>query len=118
MDEAHLHAAVRYVSLNPVRAGLVARARDWKWSSVRAHLAGKDDGVVTVAPVLERVGRFAAFLAQPFDEDAEYGPLRRAETTGRPVGGEDWLQRLEQDYARSLMPRKRGPKARDGGDAG
>jgi putative transposase len=118
MDEAHLHAAVRYVSLNPVRAGLAARARDWKWSSVRAHLAGKDDGVVTVAPVLERVGRFATFLAQPFDEDAEYNALRRAETTGRPIGGEDWLKRLEQDHARSLTPRKRGPKARDGGDAG
>jgi putative transposase len=37
MDEAHLVAAVRYVSLNPVRARLVARARDWRWSSVVAR---------------------------------------------------------------------------------
>ncbi|HXV01125.1 MAG TPA: transposase, partial [Caulobacteraceae bacterium] len=29
MDEAHLHAAIRYVDLNPVRAGLAARAADW-----------------------------------------------------------------------------------------
>src|SRR5271163_2576578 len=43
MDEAHLMAAVRYVSLNPVRACLVARAEDWPWSSARAHLAGVDD---------------------------------------------------------------------------
>ena len=54
MDEAHLLTAVRYVALNPVRARLVARAQDWPWSSVRAHLAGEDDGVVRVAPVLER----------------------------------------------------------------
>jgi hypothetical protein len=33
---------VRYVALNPVRARLVERARDWPWSSVRAHLAGED----------------------------------------------------------------------------
>ena len=46
MDEAHLAAAVRYVSLNPVRAGLVKRAQDWKWSSVRAHMRGKDDRLV------------------------------------------------------------------------
>lgn len=43
MDETHLIAAVRYVSLNPVRARLVARAEHWAWSSARAHLAGRDD---------------------------------------------------------------------------
>ena len=29
LDEAHLHAAGRYVELNPVRAGLTRQARDW-----------------------------------------------------------------------------------------
>jgi putative transposase len=38
MDETHLFHAMRYVSLNPVRARLVKRAEDWPWSSVRAHL--------------------------------------------------------------------------------
>ena len=63
MDEAHLTAAVRYVSLNPVRAQLVPRAEDWPWSSVRAHLAGVDDSLAQVKPVLERVHDFAALLA-------------------------------------------------------
>src|SRR5271163_3542293 len=83
MDEDHLIAAVRYVSLNPVRARLVTRAEAWPWSSVRAHLAGADDGVVKVAPVQQRIEDFAAFLGAPFDEDATYAPLRRAETIGR-----------------------------------
>lgn len=52
MDEDHLFHGVRYVSLNPVRANLVRRARDWRWFCVRAHLAGKNDALVTVAPVL------------------------------------------------------------------
>ena len=52
MDEDHLLTAVRYFSLNPVRARLVARAEDWPWSSVRAHLKGEDDGLVRVRPVL------------------------------------------------------------------
>jgi hypothetical protein len=38
-------AAARYVALNPVRARLVARAEDWRWSSVKAHLEGQDDGL-------------------------------------------------------------------------
>ena len=62
MDEAHLANAVRYVSLNPVRARLVDRAEDWNWSSVNAHLRGRDDGLVQVAPVLERYGGFRPFL--------------------------------------------------------
>ncbi|MBL1429920.1 transposase [Oceanicaulis sp. AH-315-P02] len=44
MDEAHLYNAFAYVSLNPVRAGLVKRAQDWKWSSVHAHLNGYETG--------------------------------------------------------------------------
>jgi putative transposase len=112
MDEDHLIAAIRYVSLNPVRACLVARAEDWLCSSVRAHLGGHDDGVVTVGPVLMRVGPFADFLGQAFDEEAAFTPLRRSETTGRPVGSQDWIKRLEHDFSRPLAPRKRGPKQR------
>jgi putative transposase len=44
MDESHLISAVCYVSLNPVRARLVAQAEGWPWSSVRAHINGADDG--------------------------------------------------------------------------
>jgi putative transposase len=54
MDESHLKSAISYVSLNPVRARLVSRAEQWPWSSVRAHLAGQDDGLVSVRPVLDR----------------------------------------------------------------
>src|SRR3984885_11791432 len=84
MDEGHLVTAVRYVALNPVRARLVAHAEDWRWSSVRAHLAGNDDGLVSVGPVLERVKDFAALIADPSDE-AGFAALRRAEHTGRPL---------------------------------
>jgi putative transposase len=44
MDEEHLMAAARYLAVDPVRARLVARAEDWRWSSVRAHLAGGTTG--------------------------------------------------------------------------
>jgi len=116
MDEAHLFTAIRYVSLNPVRARLVAQAQDWPWSSVRAHLAGRDDGVVNVAPALQRIEDFTAFLGQPFDEDETYLALRRAETIGRPLGGEEWIAALERDHGRKLAPRRRGRKPREEAD--
>jgi putative transposase len=117
MDEMHLYAAARYVPLNPVRARLTAKAEDWPWSSARAHLAGKDDGVVKVRPLLDRIDDFTAFLTAPFDEDAEYLALRRAETIGRPIGGDDWIKQLERDHGRTLTPRKRGRKPAEQTDA-
>lgn len=110
MDEAHLHAAFRYVALNPVRAQLVKRAQDWQWSSVRAHCAGCDDHVVRVAPLLERIGDFRAFLDEAFDEAFTYAALRKAESIGRPLGSRDWLADMEAQTGLSLIPAKRGPK--------
>lgn len=112
MDEQHLHAAFRYVALNPVRARLVTRAEDWRWSSVQAHIAGEDDHVVRVAPALDRIGDFKAFLDEEFDEDFTYAALRKAETLGRPVGSTEWLEDMAARTGLSLMPGKRGPKPR------
>ncbi len=109
IDERHLFAAARYVPMNPVRAGLTARAADWPWSSVHAHLAKRDDGVVAVAPILERTGDFAAFLDEDADQPA-IEALRLAKSTGRPVGAADWVARLEAETNRVLAPEKRGPK--------
>ena len=109
MDDLHLVHAARYVALNPVRARLCDRAEEWPWSSARAHLAGADDGLVEVAPLLERVGDFAAFLGAQEDQQATRA-LRMAETTGRPLGQADWIARLEANTGRRLAAGKRGPK--------
>ncbi len=113
MDENHLACAVRYVSLNPVRAGLVRKARDWEWSSVRAHLAGTGDGIVDVRPVLDRFPDFAALLEAGEDEEA-VKRLRQSETTGRPLGSEKWLESMERQTGRALLPKKRGPRPKTG----
>ena len=111
MDEEHLAAAVRYVALSPVRARLVRRAQDWRWSSVRAHLYGREDGLTTPGPVRERFAPFRAFLAEPPDL-AALERLRAAESIGRPLGGKAFLARLERLSGRTLRPAKRGPKPR------
>lgn len=109
MDERHLLAALRYVALNPVRAGLVERAVDWPWSSARAHVVGRDDGVVQVEPVLGRTGDFSAFLSEEQDETA-VAALRNSYVSGRPVGEPSWLAELEVRIGRSLAMGKPGPK--------
>ena len=116
MDEDHLAAALRYVALNPVRARLVKRAEEWRWSSVHAHLTAAEDGVTTLAPVLDRYPRFAELIA-PGPEPEAFARLRRAESIGRPLGDEGFIARLEHLTQRSLKPGKRGPKPARSGDA-
>ena len=109
MDEEHLAAALRYVSLNPVRARLVPRAQDWRWSSTRAHLRGREDGVTALAPIRDRFPEFADLLATEPEDDL-FDALRSAESIGRPLGDNRFLARLERQTGRVLKPAKRGPK--------
>ena len=114
MDEGHLIAAARYVSLNPVRARLVPRAQDWAWSSVRAHLKGEDDGLVVVRPLLDRIERFDELIADGPDADRRFDAplkaLRASEATGRPIGTRDFVADLERVLKRPLARRGQGRK--------
>ena len=109
LDEPYLLAAARYVELNPVRAKLVQRARQWRWSSARAHLSGRDDRLVKVAPLLAMVGDWKAFLKSAIAEE-ELRDLREHGRTGRPLGSPAFLDRLESLLGRVLRPQKPGPK--------
>ena len=106
MDEAHLMAAARYVSLNPVRARLVTQAQDWPWSSVRAHRAEVDDDLVEVRPILDRDPHFRRALEDGGDEG--FAALRRSERSGRPVGTADFIAGLERVLGRAIARRAPG----------
>jgi len=114
MDGGHTLAAARYVELNPVRAGLVRAAADWPWSSAQAHLAGRDDGLVQVGPLLGQAPDWPAFLAAGIGDD-EREALRAGERTGRPLGSDAFVAGLERDLGRPLARRKPGPKPADTG---
>ncbi|HAJ46681.1 MAG TPA: transposase [Alphaproteobacteria bacterium] len=109
MDEAHTLAAARYAEQNPVRARLTLRAQDWPWSSAKAHLRGRDDGLVAVQPLLDRVADWKAFLGEPLDVDA-LEAIRSGERTGRPRGPDSFVKHLEKALGRTLAKAKPGPK--------
>lgn len=118
LEGGHLWSAIRYVELNPVRAGLVARAEDWPWSSARSHVLGEPDRL------LDPDRPFAAGARDPLTgcpipwsewlsrglEERECAALRQATQTGRPWGSEDFVRQMEAILARPLAPQKRGPK--------
>ena len=88
---------------------MVRAPEDHPWSSARAHLSGRDDALVKVAPLLRMAADWKAFLASGLDA-REHAALRSHERTGRPLGGEAFLTRLEGRLGRNLKKSKPGRK--------
>jgi putative transposase len=112
LDEPHLWAAVRYVELNPVRAGMVAHATDYPWSSARAHANGKGDRLLDPErPFPGPVGDWSGWLATGLEQETAER-LRNNTSTGRPTGGDDFIRDLEARLGRPLekKARVRSPK--------
>jgi putative transposase len=108
MDDVHLLAAVRYLAFNPVRAGLASRPEEWPWSSVRAHLTRRDDGLATVAPLLERVAEPRDLFEMSLDEASALFAVETKSMTGRPLGDAAFLAEAERLTGRRAAPLRRG----------
>jgi putative transposase len=104
MDDAHLLSAVRYLAFNPVRAGMVKRAEEWPWSSVTAHLRRRDDALVSVTPLLERVAKPRELFEMSLDEAAALFDLETKSMTGRPLGSAAFVADVEQRLGYSVAP--------------
>ncbi len=110
MDESYLLIAAKYVELNPVRAGIVKEPWEYPWSSAWAHMTGVDDKLVKVNPLLEIVEDWKEFLLSGIQK-REIEELRKHERTGRPLGDEGFIKRLEVALGRILHKQKPGRKS-------
>lgn len=112
LDEPHLWAALRYTELNPVRAGLVPRPEVYRWSSAAVH-CGHGGGWLPLRLDTQRwsgpwdINSWRQFLDEAA-ADADTAILRAHTHTGRPLGGEIFVQSLEHTLHRILAPQKGG----------
>ncbi len=108
LEGGYLLAAVRYVLRNPVRAGMVRKPWDYRWSSARWFVGEtEDDPLAVPSDVFTGITDRRSFLLQEEDALTE---LRRHTRTGRPLGSSSFLAQLEQMTGRILRPKRRGPK--------
>lgn len=111
LDETYLWAAIRYVERNPVRARMVRKAENYRWSSAAAHCGRHADSLLTTKPFwrrqFESIGNWSAWLAEG-DEPEQVNVLRRHVEKGLPCGSPKFVQRLETLTGRALQYRPRG----------
>jgi putative transposase len=92
-DDDHLYVVARYVERNALRAGLVARAEQWPWSSLRRWLRGSaEDKELLAAWPLPRKGSWIDHVNAPQTE-AELQAVRRCIKRGSPYGDDSWSER-------------------------
>ena len=114
-SDGHFLTVARYVERNALRANLVKRAQDWRWSSLRRRLE-RDKSVSRMLsewPV-PRPSDWTRRVNRPLTE-GELESLRRSVRRGRPYGSDDWTQRMAKRLRleSTLRPPGRPRKPRD-----
>lgn len=106
MDDAHAWNALAYAELNPVRAGLAREAWAYAWSSAAAHC-----GMSSPDSVLQMNGwakngsvDWKATLVAMAKDDGGQDKIRTYTHTGRPLGSDTFLSKVECLLGRRVRP--------------
>jgi putative transposase len=118
-QEDYVLACYRYIELNPVRAGMVKRPQDYRWSSYHANALGREDGVITPHEQYRHIARTkdarlenyrALFKAHMDPETVE--EIRKATNGNYALGNERFQKQIEAMLGRRAQRRKAGrPRA-------
>ena len=105
-DDRHFWLAMRYIELNPVRARLCRKAWRYEWSSAAAHVDGKGR-----SELLDLRSWYDMISAEQWRkelnagiDEADVGRLRGNTHTGRPLGSDSFLSKLEKLLGRRVRP--------------
>ena len=118
LDPTHLWEALRYAERNPVRAGLVETAEEWKWSSAAVHCGlTANDGLLELGQWQARwdTSNWRQYLREK-DCEEETAAIRQCTHTGRPLGTTEFVRAMETATQRCLTPLKRGRRKRTEND--
>jgi putative transposase len=112
---AYLLTCMRYIELNPVRAGLVARPEDYRWSSYAVNALGEENWVISPHEEYINLGQtrpqrreaYRALCATAVTAEA-LARIRTCTQSGTPMGSERFTAQIEKMLGRKVGSEKRG----------
>ena len=114
-EDDHYLTVCRYVERNALRAGLVKRAEQWRWSSLwRRQQSAATPEVLLAAGPLARPAGWLKWVNKAQSE-AEVEALRRCVQRGQPYGSAAWCKRtaIRLGLESTFQPRGRPPKEKE-----
>lgn len=113
--ERYLLACMAYIDLNPVRAGLVAEAVDYPWSSYGLYVGVRQDKLISPHPLYWDLantpfGREAAYadLVRAGISADQQAALTRSTLAGWALGEDDFVADLQKRTIRRVNKSKAG----------
>lgn len=115
-DDEHFVTVCRYVERNPLRAGFVSSAQEWRWGSLWHYVHGSEheDDFLGAWPI-PRTRGWIEYVDRPQTE-RELNAIRGCIQRGTPFGNDRWTERTTARFClqTTLRPRGRPPNARTG----
>jgi putative transposase len=90
----HLYTLCRYVERNPLRAKLVQKAEQWRWSSLWRRLHGDDEPRKLLSPWPIPVPEDWLDHVHKPQTEGELNAVRLSVERGCPFGSADWQARI------------------------
>ncbi|MGC8881377.1 MAG: transposase [Bryobacteraceae bacterium] len=115
MSEVDALVAMAYVERNPVRAGMVRYAWEYRWSSAHVHVRGVDDtGRLDLSLWAHYYPpeRWKEVLRLGIKEEAWQARFREATRRGLPLGSDEYVRSLSERFERDLAMRPVGRPSR------
>jgi putative transposase len=114
-SEDYLLACMRYIELNPVRAGMVARPIEYHWSSYGSNAAGHPDGVITPHDLYQALGNhiharqhaYRELFRNTLDREQVHD-IRATVQTGTPLGNDRFRKHIERTLECTVGHARRG----------
>ena len=107
-SDEHLFTVCRYVERNPLRAGLVRAAEDWRWGSLRRRVHGNAAQRALLSDWPSVLPRGWLRMVNEPQTAAELSAVREAVLRGRPYGGENWVHQTVARLGLEITLRPRG----------
>ena len=111
-SDGHVLRACRYVERNALRAGLVARAEDWRWGSLWRRVHGDCPRLLSPGP-LSLPDDWTDWV-NAVETEEELAAVRRSAQRGVPFGSSTWTESTAAEWGLTSTLRRRGRPARLG----
>ena len=98
----------RYVERNALRAKLVKKAEDWKWSSLYIRESGTEDQKKILSEWPIDMPDNYVKLINELQANTELESLRYSVNKGKPYGKESWINKIIDKFNLNLTLRERG----------